>query len=314
MNITSGVSVSPAEIRVRQDSGKLKPDSVYSTVVSIKPGSMKDTIISTLKIPAQKDFIPKTGNKPVTDSVAQTVVKQKPIQATNNSSVELSVFKVAARPDYSAKDQIAINPEVPYGLMYRIQIGIFRNLVTPAYFKGITPVYGVKAEGSDKTTYFAGMFRKSVDAGKALIAVKGKGFKDAFVVPVLDNKPVSADRAKILEKEWGGKPLFVRAETIRDTVPPTLVYRVEVVKSTKPLNKELLENIKKLAAARGLDILTNESGQNVYVIGKFLTFESASEYADLLLRNGYREAIVVAYLGKREILVETARKLFENIK
>ena len=34
------------------------------------------------------------------------------------------------------------------------------------------------------------------------------GFKDAFIVSFVDNKPISAERAKILEKEWGTKPLY----------------------------------------------------------------------------------------------------------
>ena len=51
-----------------------------------------------------------------------------------------------------------------------------------------------------------------------------------------------------------------------------------------------------------------------YLIGKFITFESAEEYADLLKRNGYRDAQVVAWLGKKEIPIETARQLFDNLK
>jgi sulfur carrier protein ThiS len=50
------------------------------------------------------------------------------------------------------------------------------------------------------------------------------------------------------------------------------------------------------------------------LVGKFITFETAAEYADLLKRNGYREAQVVAWLGKKEIPIETARHLFDNLK
>ena len=61
-----------------------------------------------------------------------------------------------------------------------------------------------------------------------------------------------------------------------------------------------------------IDIIKNDSGQGIYLIGKFLTFESAAEYADLLARNGQKEAKVVAYLGNREISVETAKQLFDK--
>ncbi len=67
-----------------------------------------------------------------------------------------------------------------------------------------------------------------------------------------------------------------------------------------------------MAGSRGFEILSTDDGFNVYLIGKFITFESASEYADLLKRNGYRESKVVAYLGNKEIPVETAMELFEK--
>jgi hypothetical protein len=96
-----------------------------------------------------------------------------------------ALFEVLAKPVTDPKAKIIIDPDVPEGLIYRIQIAVFRNPVVPAYFKGITPIYGFKIAGTDKTIYYAGMFRKSLDATKALASVKGKGFKDAFIVALL---------------------------------------------------------------------------------------------------------------------------------
>jgi hypothetical protein len=162
------------------------------------------------------------------------------------------------------------------------------------------------------------MFRKSSDASKALATVKSKGFKDAFVVPLSDNKRVSSDRAALLEKEWGGKPFYsienILPKTAKDTITPTLTFRVDVMRSSKPLTEDVVEGIRKMAASRGLDILLLDDGKIDYVIGKFITFETAAEYADLLKRNGYREAQVSGWLGKKEIPIEQAKKLFENLK
>jgi hypothetical protein len=229
-----------------------------------------------------------------------------------------AVFDASAKPVTDPKARIVIDPEVPEGLIYRIQIAVFRNPVVPAYFKGITPVYGFKIAGTDKTIYYAGMFRKSSDATKALATVKGKGFKDAFIVALSGNKSVSPDRAALLEKEWGKKPFTSNDkalfETKNDTIPAILTFRVEVIRSLKPLKDDAVEGIRKMAGNRGLDIQTVEDGKIAYLIGKFITFETAAEYADLLKRNGYREARVVAWLGKKEISIETARQLFDNTK
>jgi hypothetical protein len=229
-----------------------------------------------------------------------------------------SFFEVSVKPVTDPKANIVIDPEVPPGLIYRIQIAVFHNPVVPAYFKGISPVYGFKIEGTDKTIYYAGMFRKSSDAKKALASVKNKGFKDAFIIALSENKRVSSDRATILEKEWGGKPFYsiekTLPETQVDTITPTLTFRVEVIRSLKPLTEDAVAGIRKMAGNRGLDIKLLEDGKIDYLIGKFITFETAAAYSDLLKKNGYREAQVVAWLGKKEIPIETARQLFEKLK
>jgi len=248
--------------------------------------------------------------------VAEKQTDSAKVVVPNMKKVEIyTLFEVLAKPITDPKAKIVIDPEVPAGLIYRIQIAVFRNPVAPAYFKGITPVYGFKIAGTDKTTYYVGMFRKSADAAKALASVKAKGFKDAFVIPLTGNKSVSADRAAILEKEWGKKP-FITAEPVTraDTVTPTLTFRVEVTRSVKPLKEDVVEGIRKAAGNRGFDILMLDDGKTGYVIGKFITFETAAEYSDLLKRNGYKDAQVVAWLGKKQIPIDTARHLVDKLK
>jgi len=275
-----------------------------------------------------------TTEKPAKSAVkdsAGTVTYKKPVTLTDKrsdttktviSSVKLqeeifTLFESSAKP-VDAKEKIIIDPEVPAGLIYRIQIAVFRNPIAPAYFRGLSPVYGFKIEGTDKTIYYAGMFRKSADAGKAVSVVKSKGFKDAFVVPLLDSKRVSPDRAALQEKEWGKKSFYsiehVLPATHTDTITPTLTFRVEVIRSLKPLTPDVVEGIRKVAGNKGLDIQFLEDGEIAYLVGKFITFETAAEYADLLNRNGYRDSKVVARLGEKEISVETAKKLFEKLK
>ena len=103
-------------------------------------------------------------------------------------------------------------------------------------------------------------------------------------------------------------------ENKADTITPTLSFRVEVTRSLKPLKDDVVEGIRKMAGNRGLDIQPVEDGKIAYLIGKFITFETAAEYSDLLNRNGYREAHVVAWLGKKEISIEAAKQLRDKLK
>jgi tetratricopeptide (TPR) repeat protein len=243
---------------------------------------------------------------------------QEPLPVTDTVDI-FYYFQVLDKPVTDPGVKIMIDPEVPQGLVYRIQVAVFRNPVAPVFFKGITPVYGFKNEGSDLKTYYAGMFRNMSDARNALAAIREKGFKDSFIVSFMGRKPVSPDRAAVLEKEWGSKPFerVVNAKQVvvpADSVIPTLTFRVEIMRVAKPVKADVIESMNTLAGGRGLDIITMEDKKIAYMIGNFITFESAAEYADLIVRNGYRDARVVAWLGTKEIPLETAKQLFENLK
>lgn len=268
-------------------------------------------------LPATQDTVSAKNTLPVKQAARQNDNSKAPVRSTKPQVDIFSYFEVLNSPVTDSKMKVVIDPEVPEGLIYRIQLAVFRNPVLPSYFKGIIPAYGFKIPGSDKIIYYVGMFRKSSDASKALSITRSKGFKDAFVVPLADNKKVSADRAAQLEKVWGTKP-FASIESIpdvkSDTTTQTLIFRVEVMRTPSPLTAEVVDEIRKMAGNRGLEIIQRLDGKISYLIGKFITFETAAEYADLLKRNGYQESQVVSWLGKKEIPIESAKKLFDNIK
>lgn len=308
---------------VRPSEKKVAKDSVQQSDKGIMMDSLPQTATNTGK---------KYEKQPDKIKMADT--------SSSKQEEVFTYFEILPKPISDPDIKIPIDSDVPEGLIYRIKIAVFRNPVAPSFFKGIIPVYGFKASNSDNTNYYAGMFRKLADANKALAQVKAKGFRDAYVVALSESKPISADRAAILEKEWGTipfntsvtkipetkvaatnvadvavtVPVAAKATNAADTVPPTLSFRVEVVRSAKPLKKDVIEGIKKVAGSRGLDTQVLDDGNIAYLIGKFITFESAAEFADLLVKNGYSKAQVVARLGKKEIPVETAKQLFENLK
>jgi hypothetical protein len=297
---------------VRQPDKKV----VNETVVKPENKPAIDTVLKTADKPV-KDTVQKPQPVTVKPVVKQSDTIKKVVPVINKPAGKLAMFEVIQKPGDPNK-KIAVNAEVPEGLIYRIQLAVFHNPVTLAYFKGITPVYGFSIEGTDKTSYYGGMFRRISDAKAALAEVKARGFKDAFLVAFSGNKVISADRALQMEKEWNNKPLLRIDKTVSqvpaDTIPPTLSFSVEVIRSLKPLKDDVAEGIKKLAGNRGLNVKQLEDGNTACYVGKFITFESATEYADLMKRNGYRDAHVVAFLGEKEVPVETARQLFENLK
>ncbi|MBN1388028.1 MAG: SPOR domain-containing protein [Bacteroidales bacterium] len=215
---------------------------------------------------------------------------------------------------YDKQEEIPVNPELPEGLIYSIQMAAFRNPKDFSFFKGLGPITIFRADNSDINFYYAGMFRSKEDADQALVKVKQKGFSDAFIIALMDGSRTSLEKAEQHEKKWSDISLFKQDTLIKDPEPqepPTLVYRVQVMKVKKKIQDDELELIERLADQKSYDIFETASKEYVYLIGKFLTFESAAAYADLLYRNGMKDSKVVAYLGEKEIPLETAKKIFD---
>ena len=217
----------------------------------------------------------------------------------------------------SSRDEVIINPELPQGLVYRIQVAILRNPANQSTFKGLSPVYGLRDVSSTSTKYYVGLFRTRADANAALNEVKKVGFTDAFIIALLSGNSISTERAASLEKEWESVPFAYTdvgvQDVVADTVPPVLSYRVELIRVKQPVKEDQLINMRRIAGTRGMDIFTMQNGDIVYLVGTFVTYDSAAEYADLVSRNGFPDAKVAAWLGRREIPLETARQLFEMI-
>ncbi len=234
-----------------------------------------------------------------------------------------SQFAVLSSPAYRDANPIPFDIKLPSGLIYTIQLAAFKNQVQPSLFKGLFPLYGKKKPDNGVNYYYAGIFRINEDARQALSKVRAEGFSDAFVVAWMDDAQVSMERATMLEKEWAGKPLPVLEVEVpekknlpaADTLPVgTLTFRAEVIRSKEVIKPEAIEKIELLAGTRGLDMIENNKDETVFLIGNFITFESADEYVSLLIRNGYSTARVAAYVGLQEIPVEAAKELLNRIE
>jgi hypothetical protein len=234
-----------------------------------------------------------------------------------------SQFVVLSSPAYGDANPIPFDIKLPAGLVYTIQLAAFKNRVQPSLFKGLFPLYGKKKPENGVNYYYTGIFRVNEDARQALSKVRAQGFSDAFVIAMMDDTQVSMERAAMLEKEWASKPLPVNDPVVQekknvpaaDTLPVgTLTFRAEAIRSKKPVKPEAIEKMELLAGTRGLDMIKNNQDETVFLIGNFITFESADEYVSLLIRNGYGTARVAAYVGMQEIPVEAAKELLNRIE
>ncbi len=280
-------------------------------------------------------------------------LKPEQVQETGR----LSLFELKEGQVYNEASPVPVEPVMPEGLIYTIQIAAFRNMVAPSLFKGLFPVFGKRRQGSDVVYYYTGLFRRLDDARHALPEARGGGFNDAFIIAMMDGTQVSMERAALLEKEWGSRALPVtsafpegkttggpasaskavagsvtatrtgagsgsavktsagenESHTDQPALAGTLSFRAEVMRISKPVKPDVIQKIEALAGSRGLEMIKNSDGETVFLIGNFITFESADDYVSLLIRNGYSEARVAAWVGMHEIPVEAAKELLKKM-
>ena len=120
--------------------------------------------------------------------------KNKPDAAAE----EQNVFSKSRVTDKWNK-QVLTNAEMPMGLIYQVQIGIYKSSLMPEIFKGLTPIFATTVPQG--IMYSTGMFETMADAQQAREYVKSIGLNDAFVVAYYNQKKISTSEALKLEKK-----------------------------------------------------------------------------------------------------------------
>lgn len=108
-----------------------------------------------------------------------------------------SVFKIgdANTAYYNEAQPIQFNPELPSGLVYKVQIGAFSKRINPGEFKGFAPITAENV-GNNLIRYTAGMFEGFSPADIAKSEIRKIGYSDAFVVAYYNGKRISAADAR----------------------------------------------------------------------------------------------------------------------
>ena len=107
-------------------------------------------------------------------------------------------FAILPKSPYSAENPAPVDVPVPNGVIYKIQLGVFRNPSAANTFKGLTPLSGEMLDNG-AIKYYAGLFSRFADADHALRKVHEYGFKDALIVAFYNQKPINTGRARQLE-------------------------------------------------------------------------------------------------------------------
>jgi hypothetical protein len=138
----------------------------------------------------------KTAVKPLErierkSSVELATINQIPKQVKQAIFIKLKSNESA----YDAAKPIPVDPKMPEGLVYKVQIGAFRNPIPQDLFKGFAPLMAEKVP-SGITRYTAGLFVKEQEALLARNEIRTIGYPDAFVVAFLNGKRIGITESR----------------------------------------------------------------------------------------------------------------------
>ncbi len=235
---------------------------------------------------------------------------------------------------------VPLDPVLPEGIIFKVQIAAVRNHVKPDVFKGITPLTG-ETTGAGLIRYLAGLFVKYEDANTAKTTIRTMGYTDAFVVAYYKGKRITVAEALALLKTDNSlqntyadvnKSEFVSssAKNTTTTVNSTnvdntsntienntkfsalsnpvsalngLVYTVQVGVYARPVTSSQLFGISPLYD----EIMTN--GMYRYTFGKYSDLNSAVASKNIIVTKGITDAFVVAYYNGKKITMAEAKEI-----
>lgn len=113
---------------------------------------------------------------------------------TNTANVSTNGFEVKNTNAYSNTNPIPVNEKLPDGLMFRVQIGAFKNPISPDRFAGLSPV-GAESTNFGFIRYQVGMFADYQKANAVKNDMRKLKYNDAFVVAYRNGKRISLAEA-----------------------------------------------------------------------------------------------------------------------
>ena len=285
----------------------LELDSLASDSLDI----IEQEVVQDVKLPEVKPEIVPVNPEDILskDFVPPTVITQE-------------IFLLTDEKVYSQENPIPLNPKIPKGLIFKVQVGAFRNPIPQDLFQGFAPISAEKVR-DDITRYRVGYFKTYQDANQAKNQIRGlsSSYRDAFVVAInngeriklsearaiLSNQPVailpptspsSTNSLSNLRTEIAQDLTLASVKTIDQTTG--IFYSVQIGAFSKPLLKENALNISPLVVSRVNNLYK-------YSTGEFNTIELAARRKAELIDDGIlTDAFIIAYNNGRSISLQQA--------
>ena len=282
-----------------------------------------------------------TKNNTITpndNSASNTTISKNNNASTNstnaNSIVKLKVegLDVKNGNAYTANKPIPIDEKIQDGLVFKVQIGAFKQPLPNGTFKGLTPVIA-QTTPSGYLRYMAGNFEKYESANAVKNDLKNLGYSDAFVVAYYNGVRVNLNEG-VEKAKAAGQIVSVNNntsaglttnnnvpknavsqpnKTIADNSPVEitnelekingLLYTVQIGVYSKEVTRSQLSNLKPIFTEK------LPSGLYRYTAGIYNQSVKLLDDKQKVIGLGVKDAFVSAYYNAKRIPFAEGKKL-----
>jgi predicted nucleic acid-binding Zn-ribbon protein len=213
-------------IKNGNESKNLKESMMLMALRDVSPDT--EVVITPEDIDNQSATILTSNNSNATEpqdqsnlTPTQNIIAEASADYLPPSKLEGQLFRITDKSVYSKDNPVPINAKQPEGLVYKVQVGAFRNPLPPESFNKFAPVSG-QVLSSGVTRYMVGYFTNFEPADNAKLEIHQiPGYQDAFVVAYLNGERISIERARVLEQEgvipgYLENPQVTAANTVSD--------------------------------------------------------------------------------------------------
>ncbi|MCF6242868.1 MAG: hypothetical protein L3J74_16190, partial [Bacteroidales bacterium] len=271
-----------------------------------------------------------SNNIDSTIATANVINNSKTSTKKENTSQKLS-WQVLSTYTYSAKMPKPVKYKPKQGVVFHVQVGIFKGLLPPEKFAKVSPLIFDKFVKNPYRRFFAGEYRTYEAANEALKYVKAMGYRDAYLVSRVNGKRNSYaygksklsfnenyKRQKIHELSvFTGEKVNI-SNNNNQTVNygnnrnvknvGGLAYYVQLGMFTKIPDKSYFNNISPIFTEK-------VSGKGTrYMTGPYQSISQARSAERVIKNQGFSDAYVSAYLNGNNIALTKAKNIEKSGK
>ena len=276
-----------------------------------------------------------TENTEVDNTTADNTANNTTKTVNTNDYVNYAVYPIS---QYTATKPIPVNPELPNGIVFKVQIGAFKRPIRQNAFSGLSPIAAEKIPGSLYTRYLAGMFMSYEGVRTALGEIKTIGYKDAFIVAYRDGKRIplyiargeakknisnysdvaATESANVKSRNKNAIDLAQNSSTVNNSTSSNegpIVVAKDIKKTAKLLYTVQIGVYKKAVPHSRLYNLSpiyeeqTQYGFIRYTTGIFSDRTAANAEKNRIRKIGIKDAFVTAYYEGKKISLQKAASL-----